>query len=470
MMKLFLLFAGLSAVVAIDCILQGSLQQAGEGSQLDVTIELFSENAALPNDILLAEKILEFPEQLLQDLLQESKLPDAGCAELSALLDEAQILPLNLKLRVTLNDDALVGDSLEILNISPIILQIGSEDPIVLQPLWNDEPLELAKEDELCLSSSLEDCGGLEEKRLVLEFELRDCSAPLSAMECCINDESCGVGQGDCDQDSDCLDDLVCGQNNCQKLNADLLANNPLLPDEALWQDPLLDCCQQVKPDRLVCDERKIMLVNSEVLNYIDGERELSVLEIHVDDQSGFDLLIRHRSLLRFEPEPPLRMQVVSLDSSVEFGDNLPELMDLRVQLPKVEGGVYRLEIQEFSEELRGPVEIELECVDQKDPELQLAQIELEIECPGRLLPDKIPKSPALEDAVKVISGIASLTEACAECQLLLPPCTGFTLRGDTSQLFLFDLAMTAENVDPSELGLEKGQNWQTFVLDLPSG
>jgi len=33
---------------------------------------------------------------------------------------------------------------------------------------------------------------------------------------CCTSSNQCGVGEGDCDDDNDCKEDLVCGQNNCQ--------------------------------------------------------------------------------------------------------------------------------------------------------------------------------------------------------------------------------------------------------------
>lgn len=33
--------------------------------------------------------------------------------------------------------------------------------------------------------------------------------------ECCSKDKPCGVGQGDCDHDDECVGDLKCGNNNC---------------------------------------------------------------------------------------------------------------------------------------------------------------------------------------------------------------------------------------------------------------
>ena len=33
--------------------------------------------------------------------------------------------------------------------------------------------------------------------------------------DCCSVDDPCGSGEGDCDDDNDCIGDLVCGKNNC---------------------------------------------------------------------------------------------------------------------------------------------------------------------------------------------------------------------------------------------------------------
>ena len=34
-------------------------------------------------------------------------------------------------------------------------------------------------------------------------------------MGCCSNENPCGKDQGDCDYDSECADDLICGEQNC---------------------------------------------------------------------------------------------------------------------------------------------------------------------------------------------------------------------------------------------------------------
>ena len=46
--------------------------------------------------------------------------------------------------------------------------------------------------------------------------------------ECCSSNIPCGSGQGDCDGDTECAGDLICGKNNCGP--------------EFLWSSA--DCCQ----------------------------------------------------------------------------------------------------------------------------------------------------------------------------------------------------------------------------------
>ena len=47
----------------------------------------------------------------------------------------------------------------------------------------------------------------------------RDCNegGRSEIEECCTEDSPCDEGQGDCDQDHDCKDNLVCGKNNCDQ-------------------------------------------------------------------------------------------------------------------------------------------------------------------------------------------------------------------------------------------------------------
>ena len=61
---------------------------------------------------------------------------------------------------------------------------------------------------------------------------------------CCTDTKSCGVGQGDCDSDSDCLSGLKCGSNNCLS--------------DFNWGGSSTDCCYKPSsptPPSRVCDK-----------------------------------------------------------------------------------------------------------------------------------------------------------------------------------------------------------------------
>ena len=49
--------------------------------------------------------------------------------------------------------------------------------------------------------------------------------------ECCGTDNPCDEGHGDCDKDSECLGNLICGKNNCDR--SKFLSNNT-------------DCCTSI--------------------------------------------------------------------------------------------------------------------------------------------------------------------------------------------------------------------------------
>ena len=51
---------------------------------------------------------------------------------------------------------------------------------------------------------------------------------------CCTSSYPCVTGEGDCDSDSQCAGNLVCGEDNCIHLDSD-------------WSDPLFDCCTKGK-------------------------------------------------------------------------------------------------------------------------------------------------------------------------------------------------------------------------------
>ena len=48
---------------------------------------------------------------------------------------------------------------------------------------------------------------------------------------CCKPDNTCGEGEGDCDENNDCTGDLICGNNNCRQWN-------PSAPESH-------DCCEK---------------------------------------------------------------------------------------------------------------------------------------------------------------------------------------------------------------------------------
>ena len=57
---------------------------------------------------------------------------------------------------------------------------------------------------------------------------LGDCDPAFNDGSCCTSDSPCGLGEGDCDSDSDCAGDLTCGNDNC---------------DPTYGAESWLDCC-----------------------------------------------------------------------------------------------------------------------------------------------------------------------------------------------------------------------------------
>ena len=43
----------------------------------------------------------------------------------------------------------------------------------------------------------------------------RNCNPANNDQTCCTSSAQCSLGEGDCDYDSDCSGDLICGDNNC---------------------------------------------------------------------------------------------------------------------------------------------------------------------------------------------------------------------------------------------------------------
>ena len=58
------------------------------------------------------------------------------------------------------------------------------------------------------LSDSLSGCDGM--------GSWSSCCSNPDTWACCTSSNQCGVGEGDCDVDNDCLGDLLCGSDNCR--------------------------------------------------------------------------------------------------------------------------------------------------------------------------------------------------------------------------------------------------------------
>ena len=52
--------------------------------------------------------------------------------------------------------------------------------------------------------------------------ELMKCNPAKNVGSCCATSGPCGLGEGGCDNDSDCTGDLVCGENNCLAGNLEM--------------------------------------------------------------------------------------------------------------------------------------------------------------------------------------------------------------------------------------------------------
>ena len=76
------------------------------------------------------------------------------------------------------------------------------------------------------------------EKWIKLFFSLTAppvCNATNSDYDCCKSPNlPCGLGEGDCDSDSECSGNLICGSDNCQSLDSG-------------WAFSDFDCCMEGK-------------------------------------------------------------------------------------------------------------------------------------------------------------------------------------------------------------------------------
>ena len=60
------------------------------------------------------------------------------------------------------------------------------------------------------------------------------CNASTNDKNCCTSSNPCSIGEGDCDKNSHCAGNLVCGKNNCKQF-------------DSAWSDASFDCCEEGK-------------------------------------------------------------------------------------------------------------------------------------------------------------------------------------------------------------------------------
>ena len=58
-------------------------------------------------------------------------------------------------------------------------------------------------------------CEHCDPVKAICQWQPKKCTGDDS---CCTDSEKCGVGEGDCDYDSDCHGSLKCGHNNCPQV------------------------------------------------------------------------------------------------------------------------------------------------------------------------------------------------------------------------------------------------------------
>ena len=54
----------------------------------------------------------------------------------------------------------------------------------------------------------------------MLLLGIRACNATNNDTDCCTLSNNCGVGEGDCDTDSECDAGLLCGSDNCKSFDS----------------------------------------------------------------------------------------------------------------------------------------------------------------------------------------------------------------------------------------------------------
>ena len=79
------------------------------------------------------------------------------------------------------------------------------------------------------------------------------CNVPSGGWSCCTTTNQCGIGEGDCDTDSQCSGNLKCGTDNC---------------DTAVGFPSAYDCCYQGKDSNLA-SSNAFSLVTPSLCKYL---------------------------------------------------------------------------------------------------------------------------------------------------------------------------------------------------------
>ena len=79
---------------------------------------------------------------------------------------------------------------------------------------------------------------------IFFEIFTSGCDASENDGSCCTSSNPCGIGQGDCDSNSDCAGNLVCGSNNCKNF-------------DSAWSSSYYDCCMEGKTNHTTAKNTK---------------------------------------------------------------------------------------------------------------------------------------------------------------------------------------------------------------------
>ena len=92
------------------------------------------------------------------------------------------------------------------------------------------------------------------------------CKGGIEDYDCCTVEDPCGRGEGDCDKDRECKDDLICGKNNCRK-------HHPAAQHDA-------DCCDvDLNAGKSVPVQIQSKKLNIYIYNY-------NIIDNHINDKA----------------------------------------------------------------------------------------------------------------------------------------------------------------------------------------